>query len=164
MRKIYFVGAPTKAKGIEDFSFIAEQIIDAEFYWFCFNVNDGIKEKHKRINFIIGLSDEQMKLKIKEEMGAFISCSHYEGFCLPIAEAILLEKPVFSYKLPEIESVYSDNIEYIKCFDLNEYTNKLKEFISKNSYNKDKEKARRYIIDNYSPEVVADRLLNVLLQ
>lgn len=163
MKKIYFVGIPTKAKGIEDFNFIAEQITDVEFHWFCIKVDNATKEIYKKINFVTGLDDKQMKLKIKEEMEIFISCSHYEGFCLPIAEAILLEKPVFSYRLPEIESVYSNNIEYVECFDLNEYTYKVKKLILNSNCNNDKEKARNYIINNYSPEIVANRLLKILL-
>lgn len=163
MKKIYFVGLPIEAKGIKDFNFIAEQITGAEFYWFCFK-NDKFKQKkYKRINFIVGLDDESLKTMIKKEMDLMICCSHFEGFCLPIAEAILLEKSVISYKLPEIETVYADNIEYVKCFVLNEYVHKLQEFILNNSYSKDKEKAKNFIINNYSPEIVSKKLLKILI-
>lgn len=163
MKKIYFVGTPTKGKGIEDFNLIAKQIIDAEFYWFCFEVNKSLKKKYHKIIFITDLVKEKLQYFIKKEMDLMVCCSHFEGFCLPIAEAMLLEKPVISYRLPEIESVYFDNIEYVECFDLNEYIDKLKEFILKNNYNKDKEKARNFIINNYSPEIVSQRLLKILL-
>lgn len=154
---------PTQAKGIEDFYKLATNIKEANFFWFCFKIDKETKEKYKEINFIIGLSNEELKTKVREEMDLFINCSHFEGFSLPIAEAILLEKAVISYKLPEIEQVYEDNIEYVKRFDLEEYENKIKGFISKNDYNRDKEKAKKFILNNYSPEVVSKKLLKIIL-
>lgn len=154
---------PTQAKGIEDFHKLATNTKEANFFWFCFKIDEETKEKYKEINFLVGLSNEELKTKIKEEMDLFINCSRYEGFSLPMAEAILLKKPVISYKLPEIERVYEDNIEYVECFNLEEYENKIKSFIFKNNYNKDKEKAKKFILDNYSPEVVSQKLLKIIL-
>lgn len=162
MKKIYFVGIPSKAKGVEDFNFIAEHVPGAEFYWFCLEVDSFTKRKYHKINFVTGLNDQQMHLKIKKEMDLFVSCSHYEGFCLPIAEALLLKKPVISYALDEVRSSYSENIEYIDCFQLTRYIDRINEIILKNNYLKDKKEVRKYVIKNYSPKVVVGKLLKVL--
>lgn len=163
MKKIYFIGVPTNTKGIKDFNFIAEHILGAEFYWFCFKIDQLEQKKYKKINFIAGLNDSNLKTTINKEMDLMICCSHFEGFCLPIAEAMLLKKPIISYRLPEIENTYHDNIEYVECFDLNRYVDKVKKFILNNDYNKDKKKARDYIIHNYSPEIVARRILQIIM-
>lgn len=154
---------PTRAKGIKDFYQLAARIRDAKFFWFCFKLDKETKERYKEINFLVGLSNEDMKKKIKEEMDLMINCSHFEGFSLPVAEAILLEKPVISYKLPEIQQVYENNIEYVKCFNLKEYASKIENIIFKNDYSKNKKKAKNFILNNYSPQMVSQKLLKIIL-
>jgi len=161
MKKIYFVGLPVKEKGIEDFSYLAGKIKEAKFYWFCLKLDNSIKNKYKKINFLVGLNDREMKKKISD-MDLMACCSRFEGFCLPIAEAILLKKPVISYRLKEVESTYLNNIEYIKCFSLNKYVRGIKKVISNKGLCKDAKKARMFVINNYSPEVVSQRLLKII--
>jgi glycosyltransferase involved in cell wall biosynthesis len=163
MKKIYFVGKPISTKGIEDFNYLADRILQAEFYFFCYKTENSIIKKYPKINFIIGLNDEEMKEKIKNEMDLMISCSRFEGFCLPIAEAMMLKKPVLSYKLDELKAVYLDNIEYIECFDIKKFEQRLDEIIKNDNYNRDLDRARDFIIENYSPESVSKKLLNILL-
>jgi len=163
MKNIYFVGIPIEAKGINDFNYIAEHVINAKFFWFSYKVDIDLRKKYKRINFIIGLDDDNLKAMITKEMDLLICCSHFEGFCLPIAEAILLGKPVFSYKLKEIESVYLNSINYVDCFDLNSYVDKINKFTLKDDSSNANKKHINYIINNYSPRIVSKRLLKILL-
>lgn len=163
MKNIYFVGQPTEDKGIEEFGIMADKIRDAKFYWFCFDVSDSVKEKYKNISFVVGLNDKEMRSKIKKEMDLFVSCSHFEGFGLPTAEAILLDKPVLSYALEEVRSCYGDDVEYIGCFDLERYISRINTLVCGGNYMKNKEKAKEHVIANYSPETVARRLLKALL-
>ncbi len=161
MKHVYFVGAPTTEKGIDDFNEIASFVNTAKFYWFCFRIDTKLVKKYKYINFREGLSDEKLKKNIIDEMDYFICCSHFEGFCLPIAEAILLKKPVISYDLDEIKSEFQDNIEY--AHDLEEFKIHIQNIIEKNNYSKDLNKSKRFIEKNYSPEVVSKRLLKIVL-
>ncbi len=96
MKKIYFVGAPTEVKGIEQFNKIAGLFPSDSFYWICYEINSPKKENYKNLIFLTGLSDIEMRNKIKS-MDMLICLSRFEGFCLPIAEAMLLKKPVISY-------------------------------------------------------------------
>lgn len=158
----YFVGNPTTHKGIEDFNLIAKKIPKANFYWFCFKLNNEIKKSYPKINFLAGLKDLEMKNKIEKEMDVFICCSHFEGFCLPIAEAIWLGKPVISYSLRELIDVYKDNIEYVAPFETKRFIKKIQGIIINGKNVKKIIKAKKFVIRNYSPEVVAQRLLNII--
>ncbi len=162
MKKIYFVGHPTTDKGIKDFNCLAEKIADTEFYWFCYKLDAHNRAEYKYIHFVVGLDDTQLKKVIQEEMDLMVCCSHFEGFCLPIAEAILQNKPVISYQLPEVCSAYADNIEYIDCFDLPKFIERLKNIILYNNYKKDLDAAKIFVMNNYSPERVSDRLLSII--
>lgn len=165
MKRIYFVGAPTKDKGLEDFAYISNQCKNAEFYWFTYHINDQLINKYKKINFVTGLDDKNLKDYIKNKMDIFISCSHAEGFCLPIAEAMLLNKPVLSYALEEIQSVYADMIEYVPSFDMKIFNRKLQFLIDQNTKINSKKyiNAKKYIEENYLPNIVSSRLLKHIL-
>lgn len=159
MKHIYFVGAPTTKKGIDDFHEIAATT-DAQFYWFCFRIHKDLVKNYRHIHFVEGLDDADLKKYIVEKMDYFICCSHFEGFCLPVAEAMLLKKPVVSYDLAEIKSEFQDTIEYVH--DLTEFKSRIKRLVNKNDYGKDLNKAKQFIEKNYAPEVVAKRLLQVV--
>lgn len=162
-KNIYFVGAPTVAKGIEDFNFLAVNIPEAAFYWFSYHISKDVPLKFHNINFIQGLTDVQMKRKIQNSMDIFVCNSHFEGFCLPIAEAVLLRKPVVSYDLEEIRATYHNVIEYIPCFDLQQFAKRLQRLIVKNDYAVEKNEAFQFVKAHYSPNMVVKKLLRVVL-
>ena len=93
-------------------------------------------------------------------MDVFLSCSYFEGFCMPIAEAMLQEKPVIAYKLPELYSVYKKNIMYVKKGDTVKTVKLLKNF--KKLYKLDVKASKDYIVNNYSPEVILNNLLKIV--
>src|SRR5258708_3078415 len=81
--------------------------------------------KFKSIFFVKGLNDKKLKKMIMAKIDIFISCSHFEGFCLPVAEAMLLSKPVLCYALDEVKSEFGTNIEYVECFNIELFKVKL---------------------------------------
>ena len=162
MKNIYFVGAPTEAKGIEDFNYLANQLKSFNFYWFTFNMNTDFKQKYNRINFIVGKNDQAMKELIKQKMDLFISCSHYEGFCLPIAEAILLEKPVISYDLEEVVSEFGNHINYVSQFKKEGFASKIQLLSQEKNLKHKLMQAHQFIESNYSPDQVCDKLVSIL--
>lgn len=165
MKKAYFVGLPSVAKGIDDFAWLAKQFRDnISFYWLTHNVSTEMKRKFKEICFVENLDDKALSLYI-ERMDIFVSCSHHEGFSLPTAEAILLEKYVFSYKLPEIYASFGDSIGlYIPPFHLEIYQKMLEEYlVGKVRRNQDTlDAGKRMIISKYSPDAVKQKLLQVI--
>lgn len=163
MKNIYFVGTPNKEKGIDEFHRLAVQLPEHKFFWFCFKFDESIKKIYPNIEFLVGFDSDIMKEKIKQEMDIFVCCSHFEGFSLPIAEAMLLRKPVLSYALEEIVDVYSDRIEYIQPFEFNVMSSRLGEILKDDTYQRDLDKAYQYILDNYSPDRVSKKLLEIIL-
>jgi len=163
MKNIYFVGTPNKEKGIEEFHKLALEFKEHHFFWFCFKLGEGIEKMYPRIEFLVGFDNEAMKERIKQDMDAFVCCSHFEGFSLPIAEAMMLRKPVLAYALDEVVDVYDDCIEYVQPFDFDRMIVKLREIIDNNAYKKDLYKAEQYILDHYSPDKVTDKLLDIIL-
>ena len=164
MKSIYFVGTPNREKGIDEFHQLALKFQEHRFFWFCFKLDDTVKNLYPKIEFLIGFESDEMKERIKQEMDIFVCCSHFEGFSLPIAEAILLKKPVITYALEEIVDVYEDHIEYVKPFQYDTISDRLQKLIDYGIYQKDLDEARQYVLDNYSPDVVSQRLLNILLE
>lgn len=160
MTKIYFVGAATLAKGIDDFNKLAGLVKDAEFYWFTYYVSKDVLTKYKNIKFIVGLSDQKLKKTISKDMDIFICCSGFEGFCLPLAEAMILKKPVITYPLSEIKQEFLNNVEYVNGVE--QFRKRLVSIIGKKDYKKDLTKAKKFVEMNFSPEKVSGRLLNNL--
>lgn len=159
---IYFVGAPTFAKGIIDFEFLASSFTHWHFSWFCQQLPPGIKESYPHINFILNLNDHDLKEAIMSRMDIFISCSHFEGFCLPAAEAILAGKPVITYALEEVKIEFGTHFEYVPCFDLDEFMKTL-EHMASSPPNKYKiSSAQNFITQMYSPANVAKRFFSII--
>lgn len=159
MKNFYFVGAPTIEKGIEDFNEIAKSLPQAKFTWYCFRVSPDFVKKYPHINFVKGLDDAQLKKDVTTRMDCFICCSHFEGFCLPVAEAMRMEKPVISYDLDEIRFEFQETIEYVHT--VSEFKKRLLSLTKKNYYTKDTKQGKIFIEKNYSPEVVSNRLLKI---
>jgi len=163
MKRIYFVGAPTEAKGILEFDTLAGFFPKTSFNWFCYKATAEITSTYRKINFIVGLNDLEIRDKIKS-MDLLISCSKFEGFCLPIAEALLLNKPVISFDLDEIKSVFKNNIEYVESHNLEQFRKKIGEYISNQTYDIDIKKAHEFIVEQFFPEKIKQRFLDVILK
>jgi glycosyltransferase involved in cell wall biosynthesis len=162
MKNIYFVGAPTVAKGISEFSRIAEQIEGACLYWYCYSISSDFKRRYPKVKFVTGLSDVELKKRIYRFMDLFVSCSHFEGFCLPIAEAMMEMKPVISYRLEEIESEFGNNIEYVPCFDFQNMKTKIIATLKSTPNKKKLFEAKKFVESTYSPQRVTNKLYTIL--
>lgn len=160
-KKIYFVGTPSQVKGIDEFNSLAKLISEADFFWFCFKLPEGLQSVYPNINFIAGLSDQQLRDKIENEMDVFVCCSHFEGFSVPIAEAMLLKKPVIAYKLEELVDIYGDHITFMSS-DLEEAAKIILSVLKAKSSSLDE--SREMILSRYSPKSVSDKLINILFR
>jgi hypothetical protein len=159
---IFMVGLPTIEKGIDDYYYLASNMPEDKFYWFCNRIDKEVFEKYNdRIIFRIGLEREKMFSDIKK-MDIFCSCSYYESFCLPIGEAIIMDKPVIVYLAKEVKSVYDSFIQYVEYRDRNAMLEALREFKAGN-YLGNRKKAKHLIEENYTLEIISKKLLSVLL-
>jgi glycosyltransferase involved in cell wall biosynthesis len=161
----YFVGLPSNAKGIHDFAWLAKEFEGRiKFHWITKCVSPELKSLFPYITFVVDLNDDQLVSYI-QRMDIFLNCSHFEGFSLPTAEAIFLEKCAFSYKLPEIYSSFGDHVtSYIKPFDLTLYKTVLTDYlggtIGREQYLL--QRGKQMIIERYSPDVVLNKMLEVI--
>lgn len=159
---IYFVGRADKEKGVEEFSKLADELNDHTFYWYSYVVSAAIKSACKSVHFIEGLAGKELTKDIVGSKDLFVSCSHFEGFCLPVAEAMLLNIPVVAYKLPEIYDSFADNILYVNEGDVAQMEATVMGIIDKGLDSAMLVKAKKFVLDNYSPEVVSSKLLRSL--
>jgi glycosyltransferase involved in cell wall biosynthesis len=162
MTNIYFIGTASNVKGLDDFHWLATQLPALSFHWFSYKLDQGIVESYRNIIFHKSLDDAELYKTVKREMDIFISCSRFEGFCLPIAEAILLEKPAISYDLEEIKCTFNDHVEYVPCYDVHIYKKILTDLIKKKINRKKILLAKRYVEENFSPEIVSTRFLRIV--
>lgn len=158
LTKVYTVGIPCAAKGLDDFFELTTRIGNTQFYWFCYKIDDQLVQAYPSIEFITGKNDYEMHSIISEKMDVFVSCSHFEGFCLPVAEAIMNLKPAITYELEEIKSTYGPRIDYVKPFDLDDFERVLRLNINNIDARRLSE-AKLFIIKQFSAKSVTKRLL-----
>ncbi len=162
------ISSISKPKGIYDFAKIAKNMKKTHskdrFIWIGTGEIPNDIECNNDIQFLRFLSDKQKYNFLYGNTNTiFILCSHHEGFSLPISEACLFEIPVLAYKIPELFSVYKDNINYVQCFNINEFTSKLIEM--RENYSTFKKKsitAKQYIIKNFSSDVFIKKMRSIM--
>jgi len=153
----------SREKGLQDFASIAHEIRKSYPEDKCIWIGTGqVPEdlENKEEVIFTGFLEERKKLDLlQQENTIFMLCSYYEGFSVPIAEACLQRVPVICYRIPEIESVYEQHIEYVTCFDRNEFGRKCRS-VRRNYryYRKKADDARRYIIERYSESALLQRM------
>lgn len=115
-----------------------------------FLTSDKIEIKSKNI-FILGrVSDSELSY-LYENAGAFLYPSLYEGFGLPLLEAMKYKLPIAASNIPVFKEIADDEINYFSPYDFKElknildnnsfyikkdYSNVLKEYTWKNSVSK----------------------------
>lgn len=85
----------------------------------------------KNVKVFKNLKTEEV-IKILGKAKAIISPSIYEGFNLPVLEAILLQTPVLASKIPSNLEILSENYPYLFDFDKNDLFLKMENLIKEN--------------------------------
>lgn len=156
------VGLPNINKGLDDYYFLANNIPNCEFYWYCSSIENTIFDKYKnKIKFRVNLDLKTMFGEIEKKMNIMCNCSYYENFPLPVAEAMFMKKPIIIYKIKEIVEVYKNFIQYVDYGNVEMMKKAIREF-QEGKYNGDINKAYSFIQNNYSSEIVSKKLLNIL--
>ncbi|HBU07233.1 MAG TPA: hypothetical protein DEB09_04075 [Candidatus Magasanikbacteria bacterium] len=82
------------------------------------NLNDNI--------FLLGvIYDIEKKFRILNSSKLFILPSHEENWAISIGEAMAIKLPVLCYNLKEIRPIWRDNVEWIKFGAINDFSNKI---------------------------------------
>ena len=91
----------------------------------------GSKEIDKQIGLGIdiikhGIITDKEKFKLMAEMDVLIHSSMFEGFCIPVLEALYFSnKRCIVYDLPILREIYNNSIIYAKLGDVDDFVNKI---------------------------------------
>jgi len=153
-------------KGVFDYVELANKIVykypSDKFYWIgTGDIPKGLDGRN--VCFTGFLNEKEKKRMLTKSNTIFLNCSHFEGFSVPIAEACLLKVPVLCYKLPELYATYGPHINYVNCYNSNEFF-KCLELLRKNFviYKEKAVLARRFVIENYSAHKFTSKFMNSL--
>ena len=131
--------------------------------------------KDSRLTIEIGNPDNREDMY--SGFDAMVLPRRYAGLCLPMNEALMSALPVFmtdippnNYILPKEWLVESSLISLfrtkvrIELFEANKekLANQIDEYVNNKNKNKDKEKAYQIGIDNFSPDKLIDKYLEVI--
>jgi glycosyltransferase involved in cell wall biosynthesis len=99
---------------------------------------NGLKKKISEYGLdsnihLLGFLNEAEKIENLKAAKVFIFPSHEEGWGIVIAEALACGLPTIVYRLHDIVDIWKDNVSWIDCFDLNQFSKKTLEIISDNN-------------------------------
>jgi glycosyltransferase involved in cell wall biosynthesis len=118
----------------------------------------GIKGVH-----LLGSVTDKEKERLINMCDLLISTSEFEGFGLTIGEAFLEGKPVVTYRIPSIISVYGDAVVYAKVGDIDDFSDKVYKTLTDGEYRKKKiQQGRGRVLREYSTETVAGKVESAL--
>lgn len=136
---ICFCGRLSKTKGVFDLIDIVKIIKEYYPNFLCAIIGEGrekdnLKKAIKNSNLesnikLLGFLEEREKIETIKSSKLFILPSHEEGWGIVIGEAMACVLPVIVYKLKDITEIWKDNVIWIKCFDLKEFSNKIIELL-----------------------------------
>ena len=111
-------------------------------------INAFIKENNLENNIkLFGVVyDFEEKFRIIHSSKLFILPSHEENWAIVIWEAMAIWAPVLVYDLPEITTIWKDNVEWVERFDTNQFSEKILKYLWDENLRKQKmEKADTFI-------------------
>jgi glycosyltransferase involved in cell wall biosynthesis len=115
------------------------------------------------VSFVGEVSEEE-KSKWLSKAWVLLNTSDREGFGLPIAEALIYGKIVVAYDLEVYRSVYDGYINRVSFRNCDDMASKTVDIIlNYGDYLAQREEGRRYVLNNYSATVVAQRVKDALV-
>jgi glycosyltransferase involved in cell wall biosynthesis len=91
--------------------------------------------------YILGvILDLEEKFRILNSAKIFVLPSHEENWAIVIGEAMAIKLPVLCYQLKEIFPIWKDNVEWINFGDINDFSNKILDYLSN--------KEKRFFLSN----------------
>ncbi|MBP6218008.1 MAG: glycosyltransferase family 4 protein [Oligoflexales bacterium] len=117
-----------------------------------------IKGVEDKVIFLGSISDAEL-IQYYRRAKAFVFGSFYEGFGLPVLEAMSFNLPIISSNIPSVYEIAGDSITYFNPSDVNELIYLLKKQVQENTQpNAEEYKAIR---QRYSWSASADRHIEI---
>ena len=119
-------------------------------------------KENKYVNFIGFVSEKQKQILLKN-CDIFALTSEMEGFCIPVAEALIYQKPVVVYDLPVFRDEYGLFLNYVPPFDTRYFVKVIKRTYNElNATLMLRERIANIVQDRYSPERIKKNLNHIL--
>lgn len=140
-----FVGRLVYSKGVFDLIDVWKLIVKKKPTARLAIIGEGNKEvKKKLINRIgkshlennvdlLGYVSNERAIGLIKSSGVFIFPSYEEGFGIAIVEALACGRPVVTYDLPTLRSVFKNAIETVPCYNKQIFAKRVMVFIKKKS-------------------------------
>ena len=140
-------------------------------------IGDGREYKQKVLEYIAEHKLENLVIFTKEKVNTqglrylysnarlLVYPSFYEGFGLPIVESLLSNCPVITSNVSSLpEAAGPDSIQ-VDPSDIAQLSDSIKAVLTDDDLRQSMtQKGYRYAMDNFSPKVLADRLMKVYNQ
>ncbi|MFX0072337.1 MAG: glycosyltransferase [Candidatus Hermodarchaeota archaeon] len=158
--KFLYIGRYSVNKRLDQYIELANRFPDHKFYHIGAGAHK-LSEQGLRTSkvHILGRVDDQTKINLLKEIDAYISTSDYEGFNLPIIEAIRYKKPVFCKPIQVHCELFGEYPIY--CRTLEDFIDRLTEFI--NSPILPKHELGETLLKKYTWKNSARRLHKIIL-
>lgn len=118
---------------------------------------------NKFVVFTGFVSDIELN-KLYSEALAFIFPSKYEGFGLPLLEAMRANCPVLASNIPPVKEICGDSVLYFDPESINDISEKISLIYSSKDLRKELITKGNQRVKNYSWEISAKKHLNIFMQ
>lgn len=120
------------------------------------------KKLSENIN-LLGYVDSEMVYSLMKKSKIFLFTSHEEGWGMALAEALVCEIPAVVYDLPIFRHLFKKGLNICKMKDVEEMANKVCFLLDNEDIRRQQgQEGKRYILENYSLDVVAEKELEIL--
>ena len=122
-----------------------------------------IQEKQTGVTWL-GRVDHEALFPLLQNSSGLIMVSHYEGFGIPILEALHCNVPVLAGDNTSMPEIGGKCCLYANSNDINEIANKMKDLIAVDTQDNDWQEERKSILKKYTWERAADLLWGSILK
>jgi glycosyltransferase involved in cell wall biosynthesis len=113
-----------------------------------------------RVHFLKGLSSEELAITF-QLASVFVYPSIFEGFGIPIIEALFSKTPVITNKTGVFSEAAGPNSLYIEPFDVEDLTTKISKVLTDNSLAKKMKEEGLKFAQQFNDDVIATKLFSV---
>jgi len=114
----------------------------------------------KRVHFLKGLSSEELAI-VYQLASVFVYPSIFEGFGIPIIEALYSKTPVITNKTGVFSEAAGPNSLYIEPFDVEDLSAKIASVLSDSSLASKMKQEGLKFAQQFNDKVIADKLFSV---
>jgi glycosyltransferase involved in cell wall biosynthesis len=127
-------------------------------------IRDYIKTKNlqNRVHFLKGITTEELAI-IYQLATVFVYPSIFEGFGIPIIEALYSKTPVITNKNGVFPEAGGPNSLYIEPFDVDDLQEKINQVLTNSALSEEMKEKGFEFVQRFNDEVIAEKLMGYYL-